>query len=62
MTTTRRDFAKNALAVTAAFSLPSFAMAGNKPEIKRLKIVCVGLHPDDAEGFVRMENSLNFAG
>ena len=49
MTTTRRDFAKNALAATAAFSLPSFAMADSKPEIKKLKIVCVGGHPDDPE-------------
>jgi len=49
MTTTRRDFAKNALAATAAFSLPSFAMADNKSEMKKLKIVCVGGHPDDPE-------------
>jgi LmbE family N-acetylglucosaminyl deacetylase len=49
MPTTRRDFAKNAIAATAGFSLPAFAMAGNRTAAKKMKIVCVGGHPDDPE-------------
>jgi LmbE family N-acetylglucosaminyl deacetylase len=49
MSTTRRDFAKNTLAAAAAFSLPAFAKAGNKSTAKKLKVVCVGGHPDDPE-------------
>lgn len=49
MSSTRRTFAKNALAATAAFSLPAFASAANKLDAKKLKIVCVGGHPDDPE-------------
>ena len=49
MSSTRRTFAKNALAATAAFSLPAFVKAGNSTDSKKLKIVCVGGHPDDPE-------------
>ena len=49
MSFTRRTFAKNALAATAAFSLPAFVKADNKASDKKLKIVCVGGHPDDPE-------------
>jgi len=49
MPSTRRTFAKNALVATAAFSLPAFARADNKKEFKKMKIVCVGGHPDDPE-------------
>jgi LmbE family N-acetylglucosaminyl deacetylase len=49
MSTTRRTFAKNALSASAAFSLPSFVKAAKKPAPKKLKIVCVGGHPDDPE-------------
>ncbi len=50
MPTSRRNFAKNIIAASAAFSLQSFANAAGseKPEAK-LKIVCVGGHPDDPE-------------
>lgn len=49
MSSTRRAFAKNALAVTAAFSLPAFVKAAKATDNKKLKIVCVGGHPDDPE-------------
>lgn len=49
MSYTRRTFAKNALSATAAFSLPAFVKAGNSTDNKKLKIVCVGGHPDDPE-------------
>jgi len=49
MSSTRRTFAKNALAATVTFSLPSFVKAANKPASKKLKVVCVGGHPDDPE-------------
>lgn len=49
MTYTRRTFAKNTLTATAAFSLPAFVKAGNSNDNKKLKIVCVGGHPDDPE-------------
>jgi len=49
MSSTRRTFAKNALAATVTFSLPSFVKAVNKPASKKLKVVCVGGHPDDPE-------------
>ncbi|MDN3656353.1 PIG-L deacetylase family protein [Ferruginibacter paludis] len=50
MSTSRRTFAKNMLAATTAFSLPAFVTAGNpKKQNRKLKIVCVGGHPDDPE-------------
>ena len=49
MASTRRTFAKNIVVATAAFSLPAFAKAGRGKEKKKLKIVCVGGHPDDPE-------------
>ena len=49
MASTRRIFAKNVVAATAAFSLPAFVKAGTRKKDKKLKIVCVGGHPDDPE-------------
>ncbi len=49
MTFTRRTFTRNALAATAAFSLPGFIKVDAKTISKKLKIVCVGAHPDDPE-------------
>ena len=49
MASTRRNFAKNVVAATAAFSLPAFVKAGTRKKDKKLKIVCVGGHPDDPE-------------
>ena len=49
MASTRRTFAKNIAAATAAFSLPAFVKAGTRKKDKKLKIVCVGGHPDDPE-------------
>lgn len=49
MTSTRRAFAKNTLAATAAFSLAAFVNASNKSTAQKMKIVCVGGHPDDPE-------------
>lgn len=49
MAYTRRNFAKNIVAATTAFSLPAFAKAGTGNKMKKLKIVCVGGHPDDPE-------------
>jgi LmbE family N-acetylglucosaminyl deacetylase len=50
MATSRRTFAKNVLTASAAFSLPAFATAANPShQNRKLKIVCVGGHPDDPE-------------
>ena len=49
MPSTRRNFAKNIIATTAAFSLPAFVKAGNVATAQKMKIVCVGAHPDDPE-------------
>ena len=49
MAVSRRSFAKNAIAMAAAFNLPSMGSSKNLPEEKKLKIVCVGGHPDDPE-------------
>lgn len=49
MPTSRRNFAKNAIAATVAFSLPAFVKAGNASTAQKMKIVCVGAHPDDPE-------------
>ncbi|MCC7400917.1 MAG: PIG-L family deacetylase [Chitinophagaceae bacterium] len=50
MGTSRRNFAKNILAASAAFSLQSFANAGvEKKKNSKKKIVCLGGHPDDPE-------------
>ena len=50
MPTSRRDFGKKIIAASAGFSLQSFANRNvvNKPNPK-MKIVCVGGHPDDPE-------------
>jgi LmbE family N-acetylglucosaminyl deacetylase len=44
----RRRFMKNTVAGISMLSLPSLLSAENRPE-KKLKIVCVGGHPDDPE-------------
>lgn len=49
MAFSRRNFAKNTLAATAAIGLPSALAASNNPTAKKLKLVCVGGHPDDPE-------------
>ena len=49
MPSTRRTFAKNAIAATAALSLSAFVKAGNGTTAQKMKIVCVGGHPDDPE-------------
>lgn len=49
MASSRRTFAKNVVTATAAFSLPAFVKATSGKEKKKLKIVCVGGHPDDPE-------------
>jgi N-acetylglucosamine malate deacetylase 1 len=49
MPSTRRVFAKNAMAATAAFSLSAFVKAGKGAVAQKMKIVCVGGHPDDPE-------------
>jgi hypothetical protein len=41
------EILQRTLAAAAAFSLPAFAKADNKSTAKKLKIVCVGGHPDD---------------
>ncbi len=48
MSLTRRDFAKNAFTATASFSLPNITSATTQPA-KKMKVVCVGGHPDDPE-------------
>ncbi len=49
MPTSRRSFAKKAIAASAAFGLSSFLKAAGSPSQGKLKIVCVGGHPDDPE-------------
>ncbi len=49
MAVSRRSFAKNAIAMAAAFNLPSMVSSKNGPGEEKLKIVCVGGHPDDPE-------------
>ncbi|HVZ97045.1 MAG TPA: PIG-L deacetylase family protein [Chitinophagaceae bacterium] len=49
MPASRRDFAKNIIAASAAFSLQSFANAVDERPAAKMKIVCVGGHPDDPE-------------
>lgn len=49
MASNRRTFAKNIAAAAAAFSLPAFVNARTGKEKSKLKIVCVGGHPDDPE-------------
>jgi LmbE family N-acetylglucosaminyl deacetylase len=44
----RRRFMKNTMAGISMLSLPSLLSAENRPD-KKLKIVCVGGHPDDPE-------------
>jgi LmbE family N-acetylglucosaminyl deacetylase len=44
----RRRFMKNTVAGISMLSLPSLLSAENRPD-KKLKIVCVGGHPDDPE-------------
>jgi len=49
MPNTRREFAKETLAAAAALGLSPFTnLAGKKPSDK-IKVVCVGGHPDDPE-------------
>jgi LmbE family N-acetylglucosaminyl deacetylase len=50
MSLSRRSFAKNSLAAAATLGLPNFlTAAGKKENANKLKIVCVGGHPDDPE-------------
>jgi LmbE family N-acetylglucosaminyl deacetylase len=44
----RRRFVKNAAAGLGIFSLPAFLHAGANP-VAKLKVVCIGGHPDDPE-------------
>jgi LmbE family N-acetylglucosaminyl deacetylase len=48
MPTTRRSFTKNMITAAAAFSLSSFVKSSATKNAK-IKIVCVGGHPDDPE-------------
>lgn len=52
MSINRRSFAKNTLAATVSFSLSSLAVSGSVNKNKKtdkLKILCIGGHPDDPE-------------
>ncbi|MBS1949281.1 MAG: PIG-L family deacetylase [Bacteroidetes bacterium] len=49
MPITRRLFTKDIIASAAAFSLPSFANNPSLQNSPKMKIVCVGGHPDDPE-------------
>jgi LmbE family N-acetylglucosaminyl deacetylase len=49
MAVSRRAFAKNAAAAVGALGLSSFAEKNPVADQKKLKIVCVGGHPDDPE-------------
>jgi LmbE family N-acetylglucosaminyl deacetylase len=49
MSISRRSFTKNVITSAAAFSLPSFSASANSIKNKKLKVVCVGGHPDDPE-------------
>ena len=49
MPLSRRSFTKNVIAATTVFSLPSFASSPVTAKNKKLKVVCVGGHPDDPE-------------
>jgi LmbE family N-acetylglucosaminyl deacetylase len=49
MPSTRRTFAKNAIAATTALSLSAFVKASSGTTPQKMKIVCVGGHPDDPE-------------
>ena len=46
--TSRRRFVKNAAAGISLLTLPALLSANSKSD-KKLKIVCVGGHPDDPE-------------
>jgi len=49
MPTSRRNFVKNIIGATAALSLPVLAKSTNVDNTKKMKVVCVGGHPDDPE-------------
>lgn len=49
MAVSRRSFAKNAIAMAAAFNLSSVLPSNGATKDKKMKIVCVGGHPDDPE-------------
>lgn len=49
MPNSRRSFAKNVIGATAAFSLSSFMNTPGQSQNLKMKIVCVGGHPDDPE-------------
>ena len=49
MPTSRRNFVKNTIGATAALSLPVLAKSTNVDNTKKMKVVCVGGHPDDPE-------------
>ncbi len=49
MASSRRNFAKNIIAATAAFRLSDLVITDNRPGAKKMKVVCVGGHPDDPE-------------
>jgi len=49
MPISRRNFVKNTIGATAAFSLPALAKSTNVDNTKKMKVVCLGGHPDDPE-------------
>ena len=49
MPTSRRNFVKNTIGATAAFSLSALAKSANVDNTKKMKVVCLGGHPDDPE-------------
>jgi len=49
MPTSRRNFVKNTIGATAALSLPVLAKSTNVDNTKKMKVVCLGGHPDDPE-------------
>ena len=49
MPISRRNFVKNTIGATAALSLPVLAKSTNVDNTKKMKVVCVGGHPDDPE-------------
>ena len=49
MPISRRNFVKNTIGATAALSLPVLAKSTNVDNTKKMKVVCLGGHPDDPE-------------
>ena len=49
MAVSRRNFAKNAVATIGSLGLSSFTGANQFTDQQKMKVVCVGGHPDDPE-------------